>query len=150
MFCLGGLAWFTGKPFIFPSLGPTAFLLSYRTDAATFSAWQVIGGHLWGTVAGLACYHLVVSGAVLMDLAVPLSAAGLRLAASGALATGVTTALMIATRSVHPPACATTLIVSLGLLTTPVEGAIIVGAVTILYSVSQGLSIIWSTGFSTE
>jgi CBS-domain-containing membrane protein len=40
---------------------------------------------------------------------------------------------MIGTRSVHPPACATTLIVSLGLLSTPTEGTIIVGAVTILY-----------------
>ena len=39
---------------------------------------------------------------------------------------------MIATGTVHPPACATTLIVSLGLLSTPAEVAIIVASVTVL------------------
>jgi CBS-domain-containing membrane protein len=39
---------------------------------------------------------------------------------------------MIATGTVHPPACATTLIVSLGLLSTPTEVAITVASVTVL------------------
>jgi CBS-domain-containing membrane protein len=39
---------------------------------------------------------------------------------------------MIATGTVHPPACATTLIVSLGLLSTPAEVAIIVASVVVL------------------
>ena len=39
---------------------------------------------------------------------------------------------MIATDTIHPPACATTLIVSLGLLSTPLRVGIIVGSVMIL------------------
>jgi CBS-domain-containing membrane protein len=50
----------------------------------------------------------------------------------------LTSALIIGHRSVHPPACATTLIVCLGLLSTPVEGAIIVGAVATLYGHATG------------
>jgi CBS-domain-containing membrane protein len=50
----------------------------------------------------------------------------------------LTSALIIGHRSVHPPACATTLIVCLGLLSTPVEGAIIVGAVATLYGLATG------------
>lgn len=131
---LGAVAWGTGAPFIFPSLGPTAFLLSIRPQGHdTRRAWSVIGGHAWGVAAGLASYHLLLSTGTLMDLQSPGTGLGLRLAASGTLATALTSALMIGTRSVHPPACATTLIVSLGLLSTPTEGAIIIGAVTILY-----------------
>lgn len=148
--CLGGLAWISGEPFVFPSLGPTAFVLSYHPEPSPFSAWKVIGGHLWGTVAGLACYHLLAPGAVLVELGSPMSSVGLQLAASGASATALTAALMIGTRSVHPPACATTLIVSLGLLSTPVEGAIIVGAVAILYGVSSGVVLLRSTVLATE
>ena len=39
---------------------------------------------------------------------------------------------MIATETVHPPACATTLIVSLGLLSTSLQVGIIVAGVVIL------------------
>jgi len=73
-----------------------------------------------------------------MDLQDPGTRLGLSLTASGTLATALTSALMIGTRSVHPPACATTLIVSLGLLSTPMEGGIIVGAVTMLYGLGAG------------
>jgi len=143
---LGALAWGTGAPFIFPSLGPTAFVLSVRPQIPNPErAWAVIGGHAWGVGAGLAGYHLLAPGATLMDLQTAASPIGLSLAASGTLAMILTSALMIGTRSVHPPACATTLIVSLGLLSTPVEGAIIVGAVTILYCLWWGVASVYST-----
>jgi len=62
----------------------------------------------------------------------PLSTVGLGLAASATLSIMLTSWAMIATDTVHPPACATTLIVSLGLLSTPRQVGIIVVAVTIL------------------
>ena len=135
--CLGLLAWGTGRPFIFPSLGPTAFVLSDRTRLSPRGAWTVIGGHAWGTGAGLASYVLLASGTTLLDLRASGSLVGLELAASGTLAMVLTSILMMATRSVHPPACATTLIVSLGLLSTPVDGLIIVGAVALLYGLAR-------------
>lgn len=133
---LGGLAWATGQPLLFPSLGPTAFVLSMRPDPERHSAWTVIGGHACGTVAGLLSYHLLAPGTSIVALEAALTPMGLQLAASGACATALTAALMIGTRTVHPPACATTLIVSLGLLPTFVEGGLIVGAVAVLYGLS--------------
>jgi hypothetical protein len=46
---------------------------------------------------------------------------------------------MVAADAVHPPACATTLIVSLGLLSTPLEVAIIVASVVVLVAVHGGV-----------
>jgi CBS-domain-containing membrane protein len=58
--------------------------------------------------------------------------AGIRLAASATVSIVLTSWAMIATETVHPPACATTLIVSLGVLATPLRVGIIVASVTIL------------------
>jgi len=66
----------------------------------------------------------------------PLSTAGLGLAASATLSIMLTSWAMIATDAVHPPACATTLIVSLGLLSTARQVGIIVVAVAILVGVN--------------
>lgn len=51
---------------------------------------------------------------------------------------------MIATKTVHSPACATTLIVSLGVLSRPVDGVIIMGAVTLLYGFAVTVRQLWS------
>ena len=136
---LGLVAWGTGHPFIFSSLGPTAFVLSDWTEGNGETAWTIIGSHVWGTVSGLGCYHLLATGETLMKLSFAGSETGLVLAASGTFAMFLTSALMLGTRSVHPPACATTLIVSLGLLSTPADGAIIIAAVTGLYGLARGL-----------
>jgi len=45
---------------------------------------------------------------------------------------------MIATETIHAPACATTLIVSLGLLSTPSQVGIIVVSVSILVAFHAG------------
>ena len=66
----------------------------------------------------------------------PLSTAGLGLAASATLSIMLTSWAMIATDAVHPPACATTLIVSLGLLSTARQVGIIVVAVAILVGIN--------------
>lgn len=57
---------------------------------------------------------------------------GLRLAVSGILSIILTAWGMIATDTIHAPACATTLVVSLGLLSTPLQVTIIVVSVIIL------------------
>jgi hypothetical protein len=97
----------------------------------------VVGGHAIGVVAGLACYALVAGGGSVATVPPPGSLAGLRLAAAGVCSVGATTAAMLATDLRHAPACATTLIVSLGLLSTPAEGLLVVGAVTALVGVHR-------------
>ncbi|MFI5272546.1 MAG: HPP family protein [Ktedonobacterales bacterium] len=123
------LAVVTGSPFIFPSLGPTAFLFFYTPTAPTASPRNTIIGHLIGVLAGyfaLAITHLTA--------APPALSTGMtwpRVIAA-ALSLGLTAGLMVLLKSPHPPAGATTLIISLGLLTSPSKLVILMAAVVLL------------------
>ncbi len=126
------LAWATGQPFLFPSLGPSAYALAVTPSAAT-SQWQrTIGGHLFGVIGGLIAYHTIAPGLTVTDLPPAFSMPGLQLTGAGFVAVGLTTAAMLRTDLRHAPACATTLIVGLGLLTSLTEAAIIMFAISVL------------------
>ncbi len=128
----GLLAWVSGQALLFPSLGPTAFLLATVREGEVTAPRRVIGGHFVGIVAGLVAYHAIAPG-LEVTTAAPMFAVGqLRLVASGVVAVALTAGGMLATETVHPPACATTLIVSLGLLASPLEGLLIALAVVVL------------------
>ena len=129
---LGVVVWLSGLPFFFPSLGPTAYLFATRPESRQSALRRVVGGHAVGVLAGLVAYHAVVGEVVITASMGPGSAAGLRLAASGVVAVALTTAGMTLTDTGHAPACATTLILGLGILSTPLEGAIMLLAVVVL------------------
>ena len=129
---LGVIAWGSGQPFIFPSLGPTAFVLAFVRQSDRTQSYRIIGSHLIGGIAGLVVWAVVASGASITATPPPFAHEGFRLVASATLSIVLTSWAMIATDTIHPPACATTLIVSLGLLSTPLRVSIIVGSVTIL------------------
>lgn len=132
MAILGVIVWTTGRSFVFPSLGPSAFVLAYR-PRAQLSARNVIGGHFFGVVVGLLTYKLLADGLTVSVAQTPLSVESLLLGLSGIVSVAFTTAAMLLTRTVHAPACATTLIIALGLLPGVVDGLIIMVSVTILY-----------------
>ncbi|ACM57714.1 HPP family protein [Halorubrum lacusprofundi] len=136
---LGAIAWATGQPFVFPSLGPSAFLLAFDRRSERGRAARIVGSHLIGGVAGLTAWWLIAPGASLTATAPAFSPAGFRLAASATVSLVATSWAMIATDAVHAPACATTLIVSLGLLSTPTEVAIIVASVSVLVGFHAGV-----------
>lgn len=129
---LAGAVWLSGLPFLFPSLGPTAYLFATKPAAPECEPRRVGGGHAIGVVAGFLAFHAVGAGVALDTLAAPRSIPALRLAVSGVVAVGLTTAGMVATDTGHAPACATTLIVSLGILTTPRAALLILVAVGVL------------------
>lgn len=130
----GAIAWITGSPFIFPSLGPTAYVLAFDIiPDRTHSSKSVIGGHACGIIGGLGSYHLLVSPNNLLSVAEPLSLATGVLVLGAIAALMITTFLMLLFNASHPPACATTLIVSLGILPDFLDGIIIIGAVTLMY-----------------
>ncbi|MFB6126673.1 MAG: HPP family protein [Halolamina sp.] len=135
---LGVIAWASGQPFVFPSLGPTAFVLAFDRRSDRTRRHRVVGSHLIGGVAGFAAWVVVAAGVSITATPPPLSVEGLRLSASATLSVVLTSWAMIATDTTHPPACATTLIVSLGLLSTPLRVAIIVGSVSILVLFHDG------------
>jgi CBS-domain-containing membrane protein len=126
----------TGQPLIFPSLGPTAFLLFYTPRAPTASPRNTIIGHLIGVVAGYV--SLVVFG--LTDHG-PAFAEGVTWARVGAaaLSLALTSGFMVWLLAPHPPAGATTLIISLGIMPRPSQQAFLMLAVALL--VLQGLVI---------
>ena len=49
---LAGIAALTKQPFVFPSLGPTAFLLFYAATSAQAAPRNVFCGHLIGVLTG--------------------------------------------------------------------------------------------------
>jgi CBS-domain-containing membrane protein len=124
---LAGLAVVSHTPFVFPSVGPTAFLLYFMPTAPTASPRNTLCGHAIGI--GYASLCLVglehAPSAILEEIHWPrVLAAALSLAATGAL--------MILFRVVHPPAGATTLIISLGFITTLAHLCVIEIAVTLM------------------
>ncbi|HET7325530.1 MAG TPA: HPP family protein [Halococcus sp.] len=132
---LGIIAWLTGRPFLFPSIGPSAFLMAMILSGEPTSARRVVGGHIIGTLAGLFAYHLFAPGITILAPTVPLAGAPLQLTASTICALMLTVAGMLYTETVHPPACATTLIIALGLLSS-IEGAItIIGSIVVLFTI---------------
>ena len=126
---LAGLAVVSHTPFVFPSVGPTAFLLFFMPLAPTASPRNTLCGHALGIGCGYASLCVVglehAPSAVLEEIHWPrVLAAALSLAATGAL--------MILLGVVHPPAGATTLIISLGFITAPDHLVAIEAAVALL------------------
>lgn len=136
---LGVVSWASGQPFIFPSLGPSAFILAFERRGERTKTYRVVGSHFIGGVAGLLAWSLLAAGVPLTESTDALSGEGLRLAASATLSIILTSWAMIATDTIHAPACATTLIVSLGLLSTPLQVTIIVVSVVILVEFHAGV-----------
>lgn len=126
---LAAIAHFADSAFIFPSLGPTAFLVFYRPLAASSAPRNALLGHLVGALAGwgsLAAFGLldappIIAGDVSWE----------RVGAA-ALSLGATSGAMIGLRVPHPPAGATTLIVSLGLMPHAWQIPVLMGAVAVL------------------
>lgn len=123
------LALLTGSPFIFPSLGPTAFLFFYTPRAPSASPRNTLVGHTIGVLAGY--ISLAVTGLTAAGPALAVGVTWPRVIAA-ALSLGLTAGLMVLCKSPHPPAGATTLIISLGILTKPWQLALLLVAVVML------------------
>jgi hypothetical protein len=139
----GLAAWLTGQPLIFPSLGPTAFALVFDLRDAERNARQAIGSHLVEAVSGLIAYRALAQGLILAALRPAFSMDGFRVVASGVISIGLATLAMVALRLSHAPACATTLIVSLGVLPTATDGILIMAAVIGMFLVHRLITRIW-------
>ena len=136
---LGVIAWVSGQPFIFPSLGPSAFILAFERRGERTRTYRIVGSHLIGGLVGLLAWSVLASGISITASPPAFSFEGFQLAASATTSIVLTSWAMIATDTIHAPACATTLIVSLGLLSTPLQVAIIVTSVLILVEFHAGV-----------
>lgn len=126
---LAVLAFLTKNPFVFPSLGPTAYLLFFSPLADASTPRNTIWGHAIGLACGYAAF--VLTGAGLVPFGTHPGIFWPRILAA-ALSLSATGAIMVLSRVNHPPAGATTLIVSLGIIAKPHELIIIEIAVILL------------------
>ncbi len=135
----------TGAPLVFPSLGPTAFLVFTGPQAPAASPRNTVLGHLAGVLAGLTGLAATGLLAAAPDLTHPSWA---RIGAA-ALALGLTCAAMVALDIPHPPAGATTLIISLGLLhtvpqvLTVMAGVVLIALLAVVINKSFGVPYPW-------
>ena len=125
----GLAAYIFEQPLLFPSLGPTALLFFEQPMAKPSSPRNTLIGHAVAILAGvlsLAFFGLLDDGSILAE-GVTLARVG-----AGALSVALTGAVLLLLRASHPPTGATTLIVSLGFLQTPLEMAVLMVGVVVL------------------
>jgi len=127
----GSLAWALKEPLVFPSLGATAFLFFETPMAEVASPRNTLIGHytgalvatLWLFVFGLQDHPNVL---VMGEGFTPERAAAV------ALSVACTGGVLRLLRAAHPPAGATTVIVSVGFLHTAEQLAVLAAGVALL------------------
>lgn len=133
----GVAAWAFDEPLLFPSLGATAFLFFETPMAEIASPRNAIIGHVVAVLA--AVFALFAFGLIDAPSAYEAGVVPERIGAV-ALAVAMTGGGLRLLRSAHPPAGATTIIVSSGLLDDPLQLVAVVVGVAILTAASWGLN----------
>lgn len=131
MLLVGATALVARCPFLFPSLGPSAFQQAEYPHHRSAGIYHVVVGHLLGLISGF------LAVALLGAMSTPPATSGappspVRLGAI-ALAVGMTIVLQLVLRASHPPAVSTTLLIALGAFPVSVHTAvtIVIGVVLV-------------------
>jgi hypothetical protein len=109
---VGILGFLTHQPLLFPSLGPTIFLHTTSPDGRSSTTWNTLAGHGIGLVTGLVSLFIFsahLSPAIFEVEVLPLARIG-----ATALAVGATVGFQLICNVQHPPAAATTMLITLG------------------------------------
>jgi hypothetical protein len=127
------------QPWLFPSLGPTAMLFFESPREKPAQPGNTLVGHFVGIAVGwgmLTVFHL--------DPLPPVPVGGLSTGyvLAGALSVALTSLILVGVGRPHPPAGASTLIVSLGILTTPTQLGTMALAVLLLTAAGWGLNTV--------
>ncbi|MCB9743902.1 MAG: HPP family protein [Alphaproteobacteria bacterium] len=125
----GALGAVLNRPWLFPSLGPTAALIVLHPRQRAARPWNTLVGHGVGVLAGIASAQLC--GVIAAGAALP-GAPGFPHMWAGAAATALTLAGGLLLDADHPPAAATTLLIALGAIPADLSG---IGSVAIGVSV---------------
>ncbi len=126
---LAALGVVTHNPFVFPSLGPTAYLFFFTPLANAANPRNAVLGHGIALACGFAAFS--VTGMAHLPPGLPVEIYWPRVLAA-ALSLSLTGAVMVLLHVNHPPAGATTMIVSLGIIARPKYLFIIEAAVILL------------------
>ncbi|HSP38181.1 MAG TPA: HPP family protein [Frankiaceae bacterium] len=150
----GLAALLSNETLLFPSLGPTAMLFFARPLPPENSVGSTIVAHWIGILVGLGC--LLAFGLREAGPAVVKGVTPSRIVAA-ALSVAVTAAILRLIRAPHAPAGATTLIVSLGVLTTATQLVMMAASVVLVAVLGWALNLLvgvrvpwWPSRRSTE
>ncbi len=135
----GLVALLAQETLLFPSLGPTAMLFFARPLPPEQSVGTTILGHWVGILVGLGC--LLAFGLRDDGSAIVSGLSGVRVAAA-ALSVGLTAAALRLLKSPHAPAGASTLIVSLGLLTSTMQLAMMALSVVLVALIGWATNLV--------
>ena len=127
---VGTIGLIVGQPWLFPSLGPTAYLQVENPGLPSARFYNIIVGHYVGIIAGLiglAVFSLWTTPSVIMSHHLTPAWVG-----AASIAILLTIIINMVLRSSHPPAAATTLLVSLGTFRTPLEISALIAGVLVL------------------
>ena len=118
------LALLTQSPFVYPGLGPTGFLLFSLTSSPMACPRNTIIGNTIALLVGYLC--LMITGLTEARSVLAVGFTWPRVIAA-VLSIALTSGLLDLLHVQHPPAGASTLVVSLGLITTPWKlGAVLI------------------------
>lgn len=127
---LSGLwAWLFKEPLLFPSLGATAFLFFETPLAEVGTPRNAIIGHfvaIGAAVASLGIFGLLHAPSVYVEGVTPQRIGAV------ALSVALTGGVLRLARAAHPPAGATTIIVSSGLLHTAMQVGMVAAGVALI------------------
>ena len=129
LLAVGLLGVLLDRPWLGPSLGPTAVLVAMNPAHPTSRLWSVVAGHLGGLAAGFLA--VVATGAVDAPVVLQTGVLTTPRVMAAVIAVALTVLLGIVLRASHPPAAATTLLVALGSVAT-LDRAIAVAAGVLL------------------
>lgn len=134
-----GLA--TKQPWLFPSLGPTVMLFFAAPRQPSSRPVNALVGHVVAILIGYGCY---LAFGLAGTPPAPVGGLTPSYLAAGALSVAVTTLVLQLIRLPHPPAGATTLIVSLGILSQPIALLDMAGAVVLVTAAAWALNLVLS------
>lgn len=133
---VGVIGMLTHQPWVFPSLGPTLMVLGETPDEPAARPRNVVVGHLVGIAAGW--IGLAVTGLLHHPSVLEEGLTAARVAAA-VVSLVLTTGVLVLLDVPHPPAGATTLIVSLGILSQPVQLLVIAASVVVCLVVALAI-----------
>lgn len=108
----GTLGYLTGNIWLFPSLGPTIFLILVWPDQKTATTYNTFMGHIIAIVCGYAAVLAISTAGVPSALTIGYLLAP-HVAAAGAAVT-VMMLLQLFARATHPPGASTAIMITLG------------------------------------
>ena len=129
---IGLLAILFNQPWLFASLGPTAYLIAHSPNHPAAAFYNTVVGHLVAVASGFLVVA-VIGADDAPSLFVTHHLVGIRVLAS-AVALGLAIAGELLLRASHPPAAATVLLITLGGFSVSFHSALMIMAGVLLLS----------------